>query len=205
MYIPKNMQLNDDEVIVRFIRQYSFGQLITSTLDVTYLPLVLESDEAEKGVLYGHMARANSQWKNLQDQRVLVVFNGPHSYISPTWYQTTPAVPTWNYAAVHCYGKVELLDDTQSSIALDKLVAQFEPALLQNTEVMPKSYQRKLDQAIVGFKIVIDDIQAKEKLGQHRSAADQNSVFTALQTSPHADARQLASYMQLRNLGTGSE
>lgn len=91
-----------------------------------------------------------------------MVFSGAHAYISPTWYDAKPAVPTWNYAAVHCYGVASLLSDTETQDMLDKLVTKYEPKLLQDKQIMPDEYQQKLRQAIVGFKIVIDEIQAKK-------------------------------------------
>ena len=149
------------------------------------------------------MAKANPHHKDLQGQRVLVIFNGPHAYISPSWYVRAPAVPTWNYAAVHCYGKIELISDDENHSAMEELVRKYEPSLLDNPEIMPADYQQRLRQAVVGFKVVVDEIQAKEKLGQHRKQEDQQGVYAALQNSPSADARLLAAYMRERGSGTG--
>lgn len=149
------------------------------------------------------MAKANSHHKELQGQRILVIFNGPHAYISPCWYASQPAVPTWNYIAVHCYGKFELLSDDDNQSAMEELVSKYEPSLLDNPEIMPADYQQRLRQAVVGFKVVVDEILAKEKLGQHRKQEDQQGVYAALQNSPSADARLLAAYMQKRHKGTG--
>jgi transcriptional regulator len=204
MYTPKNMAMTDQQAITAFITQNSFGLLVSSSLNATHIPFVLDATVGEKGVLYGHVSRANSHWQELENQRVLVVFSGAHAYISPTWYDAKPAVPTWNYAAVHCYGVASLLSDTETQDMLDNLVAKYEPKLLQDKQIMPDEYQQKLRQAIVGFKIVIDEIQAKEKLGQHRSMSDQQGVFSGLSASPHADATQLAHYMNQRDIGKGN-
>lgn len=205
MYIPKNMIMSGNEAITNFIAHNSFGLMVSGSLNATHLPFVLDATAGENGVLYGHVSRANSHWQEIANQRILVVFSGAHSYISPTWYDAKPAVPTWNYAAVHCYGIAHLLNDDETQAVLDKLVVQYEPKLLQDKQLMPDEYQQKLRQAIVGFKIVIDEIQAKEKLGQHRSSGDQQGVFSSLSASPHPDAKQLAQYMLQRDIGRGNK
>ncbi|MBJ7555521.1 FMN-binding negative transcriptional regulator [Marinomonas spartinae] len=203
MYIPKNMEMVDEKSIFDFISEFGFALLVSSTLDATHLPLIYKASQHSKGCLYGHFAKANAQWEALEQQRVLAVFSGPHSYISPTWYATQPAVPTWNYASVHCYGSVELLSDRDTAIFMDELVSKYEPELHNNNELMPLAFKQTLSQAIVGFRIVIDDIQAKDKLGQHRKQDDQIGVYRALSESTHGDSLALASYMNKRHLGTG--
>ncbi len=203
MYIPKNLNVEDEKVITDFIGKYAFGLLISPALEATHLPLVFKSAKEGKGLLYGHFAKANSHWKSLAGERGLVVFNGPHSYISPTWYANKPAVPTWNYVAVHCYGKVELLSEEETVKSMDELVEKYEPQLIQNQDVMPLEYKEKLGRAVVGFKVILDNIQAKEKLGQHKKTEDQLGIFTALASSEQPDAKLLADYMKNREVGIG--
>lgn len=205
MYTPPKMLMADQDAVASFITQNSFGLIVSNSLNATHLPFVLDAAEGEKGILYGHFSRANPHWQDIENQRVLVVFSGAHSYISPTWYDAKPAVPTWNYAAVHCYGIAALLSDAETQAILNRLVGQHEPKLLQDKQTMPDDYQQKLRQGIVGFKIVIDEIHAKEKLGQHRSISDQQGVFSGLNASPHADAAQLAHYMDQRDIGRGNK
>lgn len=204
MYIPKNMEMTESEAISKFISDYGFGILVSSDLLGTHLPLIYEPNEGKLGCLYGHFGKTNSHWETIESQRVMVVFNGPHSYISPTWYNAKPAVPTWNYAAVHCYGVVRLLNDEENEQAMNQLLAKYEPELLDAPEIMPFDYQARLRTAVVGFKITVDDIHAKEKLGQHRKIDDQEGVFSALRASTHPDAVALSLYMKKRKLGTGS-
>jgi len=204
MYIPKSSEMTEDQAIRALISDNSFGVLISDDLTATHLPFIYDSEEGKRGCLYGHFAGANPHWKALENQRVLVIFSGPHSYISPTWYRSKPAVPTWNYAAVHCYGTLIPLNDEENEQAMNTLVEKYEPELLDAPDIMPPDYQLKLRQAVVGFKILVDEIHAKEKLGQHRKAADQEGVFSALRESNHADAKALASYMEKRKLGVGS-
>jgi transcriptional regulator len=203
MYTPSNMQMTGDETIAEFIAENSFGLVISSDLQATHLPFVFVANEGEKGVLYAHFAKANKHWQTLDNENVLVVFTGPHAYISPSWYEHTPAAPTWNYSAVHCYGRVELLDEAGTKQAIDKLVAKHEPALLDDKERMPDDFQQKLRQAVVAFKVIVDDIQAKEKLGQHRKVEDQQNTYATLQESDRPDAMALSKYMQKRRIGTG--
>jgi transcriptional regulator len=203
MYTPKNMTMLEDTDIATFIQENGFAVMVDKSLSSSHLPFILEAEEGEKGTLYGHIAKANSQWKDLDGQDVLVVFSGPHAYISPTWYSAQPAVPTWNYAAVHCYGKVELLNPDETMACVNMLVAKYEPELLENKSLMPDDYQVRLSQAIVGFKLAITDIQAKEKLGQHRSAADQLGTHLGLSESSNSQDRLLAVYMTQRGIGTG--
>lgn len=204
MYIPKNMEMTEREAIRSFISDYGFGVLISSDLTATHLPFIYEPSEGELGCLYGHFGRANPHWEFAENKRVMVIFHGPHSYISPTWYSSAPAVPTWNYAAVHCYGVLTRLSEEENKQAMNKLVAKYEPELLSNSEVMPQEYQSRLRQAVVGFKVVLDDLHAKEKLGQHRNEQDQEGVYSALRSGEDTDARTLADYMRKRNRGIGS-
>ncbi|XOV77610.1 MAG: FMN-binding negative transcriptional regulator [Aestuariibacter sp.] len=203
MYVPKNMQLQDRAEITQFIAEFGFALMVSPDMQASHLPLIYQADEGPNGTLYGHMARANPQWRELSGADVLCVFSGPHSYISPTWYAAGPAVPTWNYAAVHCYGSVSLLDEQQTTVSMDWLVQKYEPELLNNQGVMPADYRQKLVKAVVGFKIAVSDIQAKEKLGQQRKSEDQQGVVQGLSESEFDDAQALLAYMRKRNLGLG--
>lgn len=203
MYIPKSTELLDQTAILDIINSHGFGLMISPTLDVSHLPLIYEPSEGDKGVLYGHMAKANEHWRGLDGEKVLIVFSGPHAYISPTWYASKPAVPTWNYVAVHCFGRVELMDKQCTAESMNKLISKYDPIILGDAEFMPEEYLNRLSEAIVGFRILITDIQAKEKLGQHRKSEDQIGVYQALSNSDSLDAKAMASYMSKRELGLG--
>lgn len=205
MYTPKNMQMTEADAIHSFISEFGFGTLLSQNLEATRLPLILDTSQGNKGIIIGHMARANPQWKNLSGMRVSVLFDGPHSYISPTWYASRPAVPTWNYASVQCFGIFQTLSSSDTLRAIDAVVRKYEPEVLRNVELMPAEYTNKLLKAVVGFKIEVDDIHAKEKLGQHKSIEDQRLVFAALASSQRQNAVELADYMKHRQIGTGSD
>lgn len=197
------MQIRSTDKLASFINQHSFGILITESLDFSQIPFHFAKDEGVKGVLYGHVAKANKHWRTFDETNALIVFQGPHAYISPTWYASKPAVPTWNYATVHCRGKIELLPPEQNQLILNKLTANYEPALLNDKAIMPDEYQSKLSRAIVTFKIVLNDIQGKEKLGQSKSQADQAAVYAALQQQDNHEAAMLAAYMKQHAIGIG--
>lgn len=205
MYTPKNMEMSEADAIHRFISEFGFGTLLSQNLEATRLPLILDTSQGNNGIIVGHMARANPQWKRASGERVSVMFDGPHSYISPTWYASRPAVPTWNYASVQCFGVFQTLSSSETLLAIDAVVKKYEPEVLRNLELMPTDYTDKLLKAVVGFKIEVDDIHAKEKLGQHKSIEDQRRVFAALASSQHRNSVELAEYMRHRQLGTGSD
>lgn len=205
MYTPKNMEMSEADAIHRFISEFGFGTLLSQNLEATRLPLILDTSQDNKGIIVGHMARANPQWKSASGERVSVIFDGPHSYISPTWYASRPAVPTWNYASVQCFGVFQILSSSETLLAIDAVVKKYEPEVLRNLELMPTDYTDKLLKAVVGFKIEVDDIHAKEKLGQHKSIEDQRRVFAELASSQHRNSVELAEYMRHRQLGTGSD
>lgn len=152
---------------------------------------------------YGQVAKANPHWKVLKNSQVKAVFNGPHSYISPTWYGSGPAAPTWNYAAVHIMGLARTLDQQQTLESVHMLVRQYEPTLLKDEGLMPQDYQAKLSAVIVGFKSEIQQIEGKHKLGQHKSVAEQQGTVAGLARSQHTDATALLAYMQQTGLGIG--
>ena len=204
MYTPRNMEMSDMQSISAFISDFGFGTLISQDLEATRLPLMFDTSENENGCIIGHMARANPQWKGLSGKRVSVLFNGPHSYISPTWYASKPAVPTWNYASVHCFGTFHELNADETLKAIYSLVHKYEPELLDNSALMPQEYIQQLLKAVVGFKVVVTEIHGKEKLGQHKKSEDQFGVYKALLGSQNNDSLQLANYMKQRGVGRGS-
>lgn len=198
MHIPEKWKINSNLEIHNFIKEYGFAAVISDDLEASHLPLLLK-EEGENGTLYGHFARTNHHWKLADGAKVLVIFSGPHSYISPTWYQTSPAVPTWNYSAVHATGIIQLTDSETTLKTLDETVKKYEPNL-----AIPKDFKSKLSKGIVGFKICIDSLQGKEKLGQHKSTEDQLGVASALSKADSLESQLLYEYMVNRGVGIGS-
>lgn len=206
MYIPNNIKTDDIKVAHQLIDEFGFGLLVSSVSDAltgTHLPMVLHANEGECGVLYGHFAKANPHWKDLEGKHVLMVFSGPHHYISPSWYAHAPAVPTWNYAAVHAMGKLNLLDAKQTIAVVEELVGQYEPELLAHQDIISHEYRDKLLSGIVGFKVALTSLQCKQKLGQQRALEDQAGVYNALRKAANPQALGLADYMKQQGLGLG--
>ena len=204
MYIPGNMKMDDLSTAHDFIDEFGFGVIVSDSLTGTHLPFVLHRDEGDNGVLYSHCAKANPHWKELDNKEVLIIFSGPHSYISPSWYAQSPAVPTWNYAAVHAYGVVSLLDDKQTLDAVEEVVGQYEPGLLLEKNIITDEFRDKMLPGIVGLKVELSHIEGKLKLGQLRKKEDQVGVYNALTQSGNPEDQVLAHYMKKINLGTGA-
>ena len=173
MFIPEHYKNNDLSEIFAFLKRNSFGILINTINGKpwgTHIPLELGKNQEGKDVLVGHIAKANLQSKNIKDgDEVLCIFNGPHSYISSSWYQHEE-VPTWNYIAVHVYGSVKIQTADELLSSLHELVDKYEqksehPISLDD---MSKKTMRQVT-GIIGFEIIVNDIQAVNKLSQGRS------------------------------------
>lgn len=198
MYIPKYFKIEEEEVIYDFIDKYGFATLFSQHEGepyATHLPLMLNKTE---NALYGHFARPNEQWKDAENQQVLAVFQGPHCYISPSWYETDKAVPTWNYVSIHVYGKMEIVDDPKAVFdSLNDLVEKYESddSPYSLGEVEP-SYVEGLSKGIVAFKINITKIEAKAKLSQNHPIERQKLVIQHLENSTDEDNLRVASLMK---------
>jgi transcriptional regulator len=201
MYIPPAFQVEEATKLTAFIHRYSFATLIThdgGAPFASHLPMLYRPDSGSHGTLVSHMARANPQWRHFApDSEALVIFHGPHSYISPSWYQTVPAVPTWNYAAVHAYGVPAVFSEHERVVSLlRETVSTYEAPREQPWPGnLPDDFRDKLIKAIVAFEIPVARIEGKFKLGQNRPAADIQGVFDALSRSGDADSRALARMM----------
>ncbi|MGA3262533.1 MAG: FMN-binding negative transcriptional regulator [Terracidiphilus sp.] len=191
MYTPKFNQIADRDLLIEVMQSYSFAILIGPQLDpkfapqspaplaATHLPLVVK-DEGEYGLIEGHIARANRHWQSLAGRETLVVFPGPHSYVSPTLYVEPLSVPTWNYIAVHAYGTLTLVEDEPGKEALlNGLIQVHEPAYAEKWRVMPDGFRRTMLAGIVGFRIPIARIEGKFKISQNRNQAERRNVHAA--------------------------
>jgi transcriptional regulator len=201
MYIPKHFKVEDEDMIYEFITKHSFATLFSQhngSPYATHLPLILNRDE---GVLSGHFARPNSQWKDIEKQEVLAIFHGPHSYISPSWYETNQAVPTWNYVSVHVYGTVELIqNDEELMMSLKEMVQIYEaPTSSYKIDESNTEYVKGLKRGVVGFKLTINKIEGKWKLSQNHSEERQHLIIKNLEESSSDQTKQIADLMK-RNL-----
>lgn len=202
MYTPQSFQVDDLATLHSLMRDYNFATLISheaGSVVATHLPFLLDADRGPNGTLVSHMARANPHWQSwTESTEVVVIFQGPHSYISPSWYVNQIAVPTWNYAAVHAYGTPSLLDDRESlRDIIDRLVA-FQEGPLGNPwdPSQAEPMVEALLEAIVGFEIAIDRLEGKFKFNQNRSREDQESVAQALEGTSDPSHRAVADIMR---------
>ena len=186
MYIPKAFEIKDKKIIDEFILENGFGVLVSQSQEqpeATHLPFLYLPSEGEHGTLYTHMARNNPQWKTLDHGiRVLAMFTGEHGYISPSWYETTPSVPTWDFMAVHVYGFPELIEDgARVRTLLTELVAFYERQNGTNWKMdFPDDFLQRMISAIVWIKVSIIEVQAQFKLSQNRSEGDRGRLIAAL-------------------------
>ena len=202
MYIPNKFKEERRDVLVEFIRQNSFGILVTSNqnnIDTTHLPFMIDENEGENGNLIAHFAKANSHWKRIEDStNALVIFHGPHSYISPEWYSSGELIPTWNYAAVHVRGKITITHDINNlrTMAFD-LVKMHETSESSNWQVEKHmDVVEKLLPGIVGFTLEIESIEGKFKFNQNRSKEDQQGVVCHLEKSDCPIEQSVAEIMK---------
>ena len=201
MYIPKFFKVEDIEIAKSFIQENSFGILINQVDGkpfATHIPLVIETKSKNKSVLFGHIVKANNQWKAFhEDQEVLVIFQGPHAYVSSSWYDDEN-VPRWNYAAVHVYGKIKIVDNETVYKHLSKLVDKYEMGNENPVRVssMSASMLEKQMNAIVGFEIHITEIQAAEKLSQNRDEKNYNNIIVELEKKGDVNSLKVAAAMK---------
>ncbi len=201
MYLPKSFHETDNNKLFEIMRQFSFATLITAPGGVpyaTHLPIHLDDKRGDYGTLVAHIARANPQWRDFEaGSEVLVIFQGPHSYISPSWYEIHPSVPTWNYVAIHAYGKPRLIEDMgELQAMLGTLVNTYESGFEHPWEMdLPEDYLHKMMKAIVGFEIEITRLEGKFKLSQNRGEHDQWLVVQALKDSADPLIREVAELM----------
>jgi transcriptional regulator len=204
MYTPKFNQVTDRLVLLEAMRAYSFAILFgpqtsgaeaPAPMVATHLPLVVK-DEGPHGLIEGHFALANRHHQALAGRETLVIFPGPHSYVSPTFYVEEQSVPTWNYIAVHAYGTLTLVEDNEGKEALlAGLIAQNEPAFAERWRDMPENFRRSMLAGIVGFRIPIARIEGKFKISQNRLPEERANVKAA-HAAGTPDQQELAAWMQ---------
>ena len=177
MYIPHHFEVTDRSEALAFIKHNAFGQLISSVqgrVFSSHIPFII-SDDGQS--LICHIAKKNPQWQDIVGQEVLISFQGEHDYVSPSWIDA-PAVPTWNYQAVHIYGKAALVTDVKKlKEIVDMLTEQYEAAM--DVPWKP-DYNEAMLTMIVGLEIKIDNVQCKYKLSQNRSESDQQQIADEL-------------------------
>jgi transcriptional regulator len=202
VYIPPLFAVHDQSAIFEVMEHFSFATLVTNGergLIAAHLPFLLDREAGEHGTLTAHMARANPQWQEFSESaEALVVFQGEHGYISPSWYGVHPSVPTWNYAVAHAYGIPRVIDDgTAVRSVLERLVAANESGRDEPwTMSLPEEYYAGMVKGIVAFEIPIRRLEGKFKLSQNRPAVDQAHVLNRLTASADPEQQALGKRMR---------
>jgi transcriptional regulator len=201
MYVPAHFAVTDAAALHDFIERHSFAQLVTH-LDgapfVSHLPFLLDRAAGPNGTLVGHMARANPQWRHGAGRPALVVFSGPHAYVSPTWYEAEHVVPTWNYTAVHATGVLHPVEDRDAVLGIvRRTVETYEAAMPRpwSPDWSATFIDRLLGQ-IVGFRIPIDRLEGKWKLNQNHPPERREKVIRALEGRGGEESLAVAALMR---------
>ena len=205
MYIPEFSRQEDRLTILAFLRANPFAILVTTAEGVpfaTHLPLLID-EAGDQIVVQGHMARANAHWKSMKEsEESLVIFHGPHAYISPSLYELQESVPTWNYAAVHVYGQPTLFSDEEFLKAtLHRMITTFESSYMAQWLELSEQYQSRMMKHIVGFEIRAKRLEAKFKLSQNRTKGEQARVIQCLNQSKDSNVSGVAELMRQEGLG----
>lgn len=204
MFIPAYYRNNDLAQIKEFIRKHSFAIIVsqgTENPEATHIPLELVEGGDGTSFLQGHVSRANPQWKTFSDiNRVLAIFQGPHTYVSSGWYNHVN-VPTWNYIAVHITGKIKIIGDDELYMSLKELVDRYESnsAKPVRVEELPAEMMDKYMKGIVGFRIEIEKIEGKWKLSQNRDEEDFQNIIAELEKLNEVNASLVAEEMRKIN------
>ena len=198
MYIPSINKLEDRQQAISFMQRYSFATIVTvkdGTPVATHLPFIV-SQQDDRIILKSHFAKVNPQAVDSINTRVLVIFTEPHAYISPKHYEKVENVPTWNYLAVHAYGKYTLLEGEDKKAALLKeTINYYEADYLKQWDSLPDNFKQNMMKGITAFEIVVDDLQAKSKLSQNKTQKEINNIIKELEHSENTNEKDIADYM----------
>lgn len=201
MYVPPDFAADDVAMLHGVMEANSFATIVSGGkqgLLATHVPVLIDRDRGSHGTIVAHVARANPHWQDLAEGDAMVLFQGPHAYVSPRWYASPRLVPTWNYVAVHAYGRARLVWDANELKALvARLAARHEAGAESpwTLDGLPEKQVGALMKAIVGVEIPIARLEGKFKLSQNRTAADRHGVVGALAASAEPGDRALADFM----------
>ena len=190
MYIPQHNREEDRAKLCAFMKEYSFATLVTARDDLpraTHLPFLVEAFD-DSVTLTAHMAKANGQWRDLAGtgaSEALVIFQEPHAYVSPRHYENPLSVPTWNYVAVHAYGRARILDSMRDKLQLlERMIESLDTGYLEQWARLPEDYKHDKLQGIVAFAIDITRLQGRFKLSQDRTEAECENIVREFDASP---------------------
>ena len=201
MYNPSSLREQRPELLLQLTQDFPFATLITvedGDLQISHVPVVVERSGGSGApfTVSGHLARANAHCKALaRGCPSVVIFQGPHGYVSPSWYENQPSVPTWNYVVVHMHGRPQTLDSSGTNLVLRKLIEKFESARNEPwVGDLPDDFLHEELAAIVGFEIAVERVDGKFKLGQTKSEADRAGTLIGLEREGDLRGQELARF-----------
>lgn len=199
MYIPPTNLMDNQEEILEFIQKYSFATVVTSQNGIpvaTHLPIISER-RGDKLILISHFAKANPQWRDIENGKLLVIFSEPHAYISPSNYEKIQEVPTWNYLSIHAYGIGSIISDPKEVFSiLEKTINSYEAKYLNQWNTLSVQYKISMANGIVCFEMEVTELQGKKKLSQNKTLKEKQNIIESLSKSDDGPVRTLADYMQ---------
>ena len=200
MFVPNGFKFENEAEKIAFMQRYSFATIITNNDDhtplATQLPFVMNK-RADKVVLSGHFAAANAQARYIEQNTSLIIFTEPHAYISPTHYDKHESVPTWDYIAVHAYGKATIITDENLKIAaLEQMINFYEKDYLAQWNSLSDKFKKGMIKGIIAFELEVTDLQGQKKLSQNKSVAERERIIEELEKSNSTTEHDLATYIK---------
>jgi len=207
MHVPEHFSIKDQDKIFNFMRNFNFATLVTAGKEIpkaSQLPLIIHRNHAGSVILGGHLSRRNDHWRDFENiDEALVIFSGPHSYISPSWYKNSDLPPTWNYSTVHAYGLPNIIhDEDKVRHSLSTLTLESERGIKGkwSVDLMNRDTFKNMIKGIVVFEILLTRIEAKWKMSQNRDFDD--AVGAALGLEANEDENSLEVASEIRTLAS---
>ncbi|MET4142075.1 FMN-binding negative transcriptional regulator [Pedobacter sp. UYP1] len=199
MYIPKQFEIEEEAEKIAFMKQYSFATMVTTKGDLpvaTQLPFLITKN-AGSLVLSAHFALANEQTGYIEENTSLVIFSEPHAYISPVHYDKVESVPTWDYVAVHAYGKAKIVKDENEKIkALENMILFYEPGYLGQWNKLAEKFKKGMSRGIVVFDLEVTDLQGQKKISQNKTEMERERIAVHLEKSDVSSEKAIADYIR---------
>lgn len=199
MFVPNGYKFESEAAKIAFMQRYSFATIITNNDQqvplATQLPFVVDQ-RADKLILSGHFSIANEQARYIEQNTSLIIFTEPHAYISPAHYSKRESVPTWDYIAVHAYGKAKVITDEALKFkALEQMINFYEEDYLAQWNSLPDAFKNKMIKGIVAFELEVTDLQGQQKLSQNKTHAERKSIIAQLKKNNNTVEHDLADYI----------
>jgi transcriptional regulator len=198
MYTPSYNKFENQQEAISFMQRFSFATIVTVNNGIpsaTHLPFLIAEKDGNI-ILSSHFAKANPQSDEILNGNPLVIFTEPHAYISPKHYEQVNSVPTWNYLAIHAYGKATLVESVEKKVELlEQTIKFYEADYLKQWASLPDDFKLKMMKGIVGFEIIVDDLQAKKKLSQNKTVAEREKIIADLSNKTDTSEKTIAEYM----------